>query len=102
MDLSTIGIYRCRHHFNVCMINSSINTENIPPSNYGGFVWAYAPVRPIAARSNRAYGCNRVKAKGFVETVTEKKLVGVSAKIDLALFASETALHRGLLQVDVG
>lgn len=54
MDLSTIGIYRCRHHFNVCVINSTINTENIPPSSCGGFVQAYVPIRPIMVRSERA------------------------------------------------
>lgn len=54
MDLSTIGIYRCRHHFNVCVINSSINTENILPSSYGEFVWAYVPSRLILVRANRA------------------------------------------------
>ncbi len=63
MDLSTIGIYCCRHHFNVCMINSSINTENIPPSSYGGFVWAYVPIRPIMVRSNRAYSMGATECR---------------------------------------
>ncbi len=70
MDLSTIGIYHCRHHFNVCMINSSINTENIPPSSYGRFVWVHVPIRPIMVRSNRAYSmgateCRRKVCLGF-------------------------------------
>lgn len=56
MVLSTIGIYRCQHHFNVCMINISINTQNIPLSSYGGFVEAYVPIRLILVRSDRACG----------------------------------------------
>lgn len=55
MDLSTIGIYCCRHHFNVCMINSSINTQNIPPPGCGGFVWAWVPIRVLMVRSDRAF-----------------------------------------------
>lgn len=66
MDLSTIGIYRCQHHFNVCMINSFINTENIPLSSYGGFVWAYVPIRPIMVRSNRAYSMGATECRQTV------------------------------------
>ncbi|CAK6951968.1 Hypothetical predicted protein [Scomber scombrus] len=32
--------------------DSSINTENIPPSSYGGFVWAYVPITPIMQKRN--------------------------------------------------
>lgn len=73
MDLSTIGSHRCRHHFNVCLINSSINTENILPSSYGGFVWAYVPIRPIMARSDRAYSVGETvcRVKGLLKQLLQ-------------------------------
>lgn len=63
MDLSAICIYCFRHHFNVSMINTSINIENIPPSSCGGFVWAYVPVRLIMVRSDRAYSMGETKVE---------------------------------------